>query len=86
MQGSQEQVLRVCIEAVKHIVASGSCHDSEMRSLKTVLGHLDDCTSGSMLGLPPSVVGQVLLSVCKVGGVHVTSAAVVHGLPAAAGD
>ena len=86
MQGSQEQVLYVCVEAVKHIVASGNCQESEMRSLKTVLGHLDDCTMGSMSGLPPSVVGQVLLSMCKVRGVHLTSVAVVHALPTAAGD
>ena len=64
--------MRVCVEAVKHILASGSCHDNEMRNLKAVLFHLDECTSGDTLGLPPTVVGQVLLSVCKVGGEHET--------------
>ena len=60
-------MLRVCVEAVKHVLASGSCHDNEMRNLKAVLFHLDECTSGETLGLPPTVVGQVLLSMCKVG-------------------
>ena len=68
LQGSQDQVLRVCIEAMKHILVNDSCHDNEMRGLKTVLVHLDECTSGNTLELSPSMVGQVLLCVCKVCG------------------
>ena len=65
-QGSQEQVLRVCIEAMKHILANDGCHDNEMSALKTALVHLDRCVSETVLELSPSLVPQVLLSLCKV--------------------
>ena len=66
VQCSQEEVVRVCIEAMKHILANDSCHDNEMSALKTVLVHLDGCVSATVSELSPSLVQQVLLSLCKV--------------------